>query len=591
MEKKVHFTELETLYKTVDALASQGKSRFLPRIGISLNRKEGLSCIAEPYYQSVLQAGGLPVLIPVTTDVEILCEIIKNLDGIIFSGGGDLHPHFFKEEPIPELGEVDIYRDSYDFLLIRLAFNHQLPIMGICRGHQLINIAFGGSIYQDIYSQFSKKALVHSQIEPRHCATHKVSLEPSSRLSKLYLGEKTIEVNSFHHQAVKILAPEFLETALAPDGVNEGIEHQEYPIWGIQWHPEPMAVAGDEHMLDLFRMHISLAKTFASAKQLHQQIVTIDSHTDTPMIFPQNFNLGKKEGGKVNLPLMEEGFLDAVFMVAYLPQGARDAKSSEQATIYAKDRLTRIKEQEMLNPERMGIAVKPEDIVNLKKAGKKAVLLGIENGYAIGKNIDLLQDFKHTGVSYITLCHNKNNDICDSAMDVSEWNGLSPYGMDVIREMNRLGIMIDLSHASEKSFYDALTYSQKPVIASHSSVFALKNHPRNLKDDQLKALASNGGVVQICLYKHFLNANPDQASLTDVLNHIRYVIDLVGIDYVGIGSDFDGDGEVIGCRAANEMIQITMRLLNLGFDKESIRKIWGGNLLRVMNAVQSVSFN
>jgi microsomal dipeptidase-like Zn-dependent dipeptidase len=142
--------------------------------------------------------------------------------------------------------------------------------------------------------------------------------------------------------------------------------------------------------------------------------------------------------------------------------------------------------------------------------------------------------------------------------------------------------MIDVSHASEKTFYDVLQQSRVPVIASHSSARALTDHPRNLSDDQIKALAAKGGLVQICLYKKFVNREPDKASLIDIIHHIRYVVDLVGVDYVGIGSDFDGDGEVIGCRAANELIQITMRLLEVGFDPKSIRKIWGGNLLRVM---------
>jgi microsomal dipeptidase-like Zn-dependent dipeptidase len=143
-------------------------------------------------------------------------------------------------------------------------------------------------------------------------------------------------------------------------------------------------------------------------------------------------------------------------------------------------------------------------------------------------------------------------------------------------------MMIDVSHASEKTFYDVLEQSRTPVIASHSSVRALTDHRRNLTDEQIKALASKGGVVQICMYKGFINREPEKASLSDVIRHIRYVVDLVGIDYVGIGSDFDGDGEVIGCRAANELIQITIRLLDAGFYYESIGKIWGGNLLRVM---------
>ena len=578
---------LKSIYKDVDAYTTAK----LPLIGISANRKEGMSCIAEPYFQSVVLAGGAPVLIPVVADIGVLSVIVKQLDGLILSGGGDIDPRFFSEEPIPELGEVDSVRDTYDLMLLRLAFNHQIPVMGICRGHQVINVAFGGTLYQDIHAQFSRDALQHSQSEPREYATHALQItDQNSRLCRIIQGKDTIRVNSFHHQAIKDIAPEFSVTALSPDGLIESIEHSEYQIFGVQWHPEPMAVAGNEEMLDLFRFHAGRAKRFAEAKMLHQKIITIDSHTDTPMFFPGAFDLGKKEGGKVNLPLMEEGYLDAAFMVAYIPQGLRDVASSQKATEYAIERLSHIRKQEQLNEKRMRLARTPDDIVRFKKAGKKAIFLGIENGYAIGKDIANVAMFKESGVSYITLCHNKNNDLCDSAADHPEWDGLSLFGKEVVAEMNRLGMMIDVSHASEKTFYDVLQQSRVPVIASHSSVRALTDHRRNLRDEQIRALAAQGGVVQICMYKEFVNNEPEKASLSDIIRHIRYVVDLVGVDYVGIGSDFDGDGEVVGCRAANELIQITMRLLDADFDDESIGKIWGGNLLRVMQAVQDAAF-
>jgi microsomal dipeptidase-like Zn-dependent dipeptidase len=414
-------------------------------------------------------------------------------------------------------------------------------------------------------------------------------IDNNSKLILIMKGKDAIQVNSFHHQAVKEVASEFITTAISPDGLIEAMEHPEYPIISVQWHPEPMAAGGNDEMLALFRYQIDCAKRFAAAKKLHKKIITIDSHTDTPMLFSGAFDLGKKEGGKVNIPLMTEGYLDAVCMVAYIPQGKRDAISSKKATDYAIERLSQVIRQGKLHVPRMAIARTPDDLQHLKEAGKKAVFLGIENGYAIGKEIANLQLFKDLGVTYITLCHNGNNDICDSAADKTEWNGLSPFGKKVVTEMNRLGIMIDVSHASEKTFYDVLQYSRVPVIASHSSVRALTDHRRNLSDKQIKALATAGGVMQICLYKEFINHEPEKASLSDVIRHIRYVVDLVGIDYVGIGSDFDGDGEVIGCRAANELIQITMRLLDAGYDDESIRKIWGGNFLRVMQNAQKAT--
>lgn len=586
---------LNTLYKNVESSASLVPSHRLPKIGISANRKEGTSCIAEPYFQSVVMAGGAPVLIPVITDIHTLSSIVEELDGLIFSGGGDINPEYLGEAPIPELGDTDACRDEYDFLLLKLAFDRQVPVFGICRGHQLINVAFGGTLYQDIHAQHPKEALPHSQEEARDVATHTVTLAPflSKLQAALHFSEasshrlsSSIAVNSIHHQAVKDPAPEFVATATAPDGVNEAMEHPEYPIFSVQWHPEPMAVSGNETMLNLFRYHVHQAEVYARAKTLHRKMITIDSHTDTPMIF-QTFDLGRKEGGKVNLPLMREGRLDAAFMVAYIPQGDRNAAALQKATDYATDRLTQVIEQAKRYPHQMGIAQSPDELRRLKDEGKKAILLGIENGYALGKDLTNLHRFRQMGVSYITLCHNGDNDLCDSAAGQAEWGGLSPFGKEVVAEMNRLGMMIDVSHAADRTFYDVLEHSTRPIIASHSSCRALCNHRRNLDDDQIKALAQQGGVMQICLYKGFINESPDKASLSDAIRHILHVIDLVGIDYAGIGSDFDGDGELTGCRAANELMQITMRLIAEGLDDESIAKIWGGNLMRVMSEVQN----
>ena len=305
------------------------------------------------------------------------------------------------------------------------------------------------------------------------------------------------------------------------------------------------------------------------------------------MIFPGHFNIGEKQGGKVNLPFMEEGRIDAAFMVAYIPQGARDDASLAKATAYAEERLKEVIRQEKLNPTRMGIARTPDDLFLLKQAGKKAIFLGIENGYALGKDLDNIRKFRDMGVSYITLCHNGDNDLCDSARGKGEWKGLSPLGKQAVAEMNRLGVMVDISHAAESTFYDVLACSRYPIIASHSSARALCNHPRNLTDAQIKALAEQGGVVQICLYKGFINPEAEKASVSDAIRHINHIVDLVGVNHVGIGSDFDGDGELIGCRSSNELINITMHLLKEGYSDADISQIWGGNFLRVMRKVQS----
>lgn len=588
MNIKARHPSISSLYKEVDNFIPSKEKSQLPRIGISANRKDGLSCIAETYIQSVLQAGGAPILIPVITDIKALTTIITGLDGLIMSGGGDINPLYLGEEPIPQLQDVDTIRDEYDLIILRLAFNYQVPVMGICRGHQLINAAFGGGLYQDIYSQNKNKLIKHSQSIAREYPSHSVTLMEGKTKLRSILQEKEILVNSFHHQAITETAPEFIPTAISPDGINEGMEHPEYAIFSVQWHPEAMASNGDTLMLELFKYHIEEAGRFRRAKEIHQRIITIDSHTDTPMVFPGSFNLGEKEGGKVNLPFMEEGMIDAAFMVAYIPQGKRDDASLHTATAYATERLEQVKRQALLNPERMEIAYTPNDLIRLKHQNKKAIFLGIENGYAIGKELANIARFKEMGVSYITLCHNGSNDICDSAKGEPEWKGLSPFGKEVVREMNRLGVMIDISHAAESTFFDVLKESKMPVVASHSSVRALCDHPRNLSDEQIKALAQNDGVVQICLYKGFINKEEEKASLSDAIRHIDYIVNLVGIDHVGIGSDFDGDGELIGCRASNELINITVKLLETGYSEQDIKKIWGGNFLRVMKTVQAV---
>ena len=380
MNMQVRRPSLEALYREVDNFTPKKEKLQPPRIGISSNRKDGLSCIAETYVQSVLQAGGAPVLIPVITDIEAITAIVSGLDGLLMSGGGDMNPLYVSEEPVPQLQDVDTFRDEFDLILLRLATNRQLPVMGICRGHQIINVAFGGSVYQDIYSQHEGKLIKHSQTLSREYASHSVRItDPTSRLFEILKKETNVLVNSFHHQAVKEVAPEFRETAVAPDGINEAMEHPEKEIFSVQWHPEAMASNGDELMLELFKHHVESARLFKEAKRIHKRNVILDSHTDTPMIFPGQFNLGEKEGGKVNLPLMEEGLVDAAIMVAYIPQGKRDDASLHQATDFAINRLNEIHRQMEINRGRMNIAHTPQEVWVTKDAGKKAIMLGVEN--------------------------------------------------------------------------------------------------------------------------------------------------------------------------------------------------------------------
>ena len=310
MSKKVRYPSLEGLLSEVDLYSKPCSNDRPPRIGISANRKDGLSCLAETYVQAVADAGGAPVIIPAITDLSLLTSIVEGIDGLVMSGGADINPLFVNEDPIPQLQDVDTYRDEFDLMLIRLATNRQIPIMGICRGHQLMNIAFGGTIYQDIYSQATGSPIKHSQKQAREYPSHAVSLTSGKNpIRDILGGANEIMVNSFHHQAVKDIAPGFMELAKASDGIDEAIGHPEKPIFSIQWHPEAMEEI-DEKAKALFRYHVENATLFAKAKAIHQSSVILDSHTDTPMIFPGEFNIGRKEGGKVNLPFMEEGLTD-----------------------------------------------------------------------------------------------------------------------------------------------------------------------------------------------------------------------------------------------------------------------------------------
>ncbi|MDR1500450.1 MAG: dipeptidase, partial [Tannerellaceae bacterium] len=242
-----------------------------------------------------------------------------------------------------------------------------------------------------------------------------------------------------------------------------------------------------------------------------------------------------------------------------------------------------------INSDLCGLAVTPADFTRLKNEGKKTIFIGIENGYAIGKDISNLSRFKAMGATYMTLCHSYDNDICDtSTHSKKEWGGLSPFGREVVGEMNRLGLMIDLSHAAESAFRDVIALSAFPVICSHSSARAICDHDRNLTDDQLRALAKNGGVAQVCLLDAYIHADRRSASIVHAVEHIDHIAKVAGIDHVGIGSDFDGGGGIIGCQAHNDMMQITVKLIEKGYSEEDIAKIWGGNFLRVMAAVQSV---
>lgn len=561
-----------------------------PVIGITGNFGDKGCELAEGYFKSVLCAGATPVIIPPFTDKDALIGVLDHVDGLLFSGGGDINPLYLNEDPIRELGSINATRDLPELLLAQLAYDRQIPMLGICRGIQVLAVALGGKVHQDIYHSYNgkKTLLKHSQELDRSVASHWVQIMPDSDLHHM-LQTETMPVNSFHHQAVSDPGPHLRIAARSADGIIEAVESNEHKsILGVQWHPECFILKQDRCMMPLFEWLTTQAASFHAAKEMHRKVLTLDSHCDTPMFFDRQLAFHKRDPQiLVDLHKMNEGHLDATIMVAYLKQETRTDEALAAATVKANSILDQIEQMAAKNCTAIQIARTPDDLYRLKQQGKKAIMMGIENGYALAKDISLVNHFKQRGVVYITLCHNGNNDICDSAKAAEEeHHGVSLFGEQVIQEMNRKGIMVDLSHASEKSFYDALDISSMPIVCSHSSCRSLCDVPRNLTDEQLKAIAQKGGVVQVTLYHGFLKKEGD-ACILDAMEHLNHMIRIMGVEHVGIGTDFDGDGGVPGCASAAELINFTRLLMRERFNEEDIRKIWGGNFLRVMQQVQN----
>lgn len=576
-----------------EALALAAQPCAKPLIGVTANFSEGQLQLAPGYFRSVEAAGGIPVIIaPKRMPNANMSLLLDRIDGLLLSGGADINPILVGEDPVPALHGINTERDLFELTLTRLAYNRQIPMLGICRGIQVLAAALGGTIMQDIATSLPHTQLIkHSQDADRATATHFVEAVEGSRIADL-LG-KRFAVNSFHHQAVGQCGPRFRITAQSADGVIEAIESTEMKsIIGVQWHPECFIAEGDTCMMPLFQQFVNDASEFAQARRVHNSVLTLDSHCDTPMFFDQEVNLEHRDPKLlVDFPKMREGHLDVSTMVAYLPQGDCTPEASEAATAQTFKTLAEI-EQRVAHAPGVVLAQHPAQLYRNKLEGKLSVMRGIENGYAIGKNLQNVEKFARMGVVYITLCHNGDNDICDSARRSSQRHGgLSAFGRDVVREMNRCGLMVDLSHAAETSFYDALQCSTTPIVCSHASSRAMCNHPRNLTDDQLRALAQAGGVAQVTLYHGFLRLEEEgiPATITDGVRHLMHMIDVAGIDHVGIGTDFDGDGGVPGCACASELINFTRLLLAEGLTIHDLQKIWGGNWLRVMQQCQDTA--
>ena len=399
-------------------------------------------------------------------------------------------------------------------------------------------------------------------------------------------------------------------------------------------------LAGCNNKEELVDVLTSEDETIARALEIHERVLTVDTHADTPLrMIEPGFDLAERHnpldtGSKVDYPRMKEGGLDAIFFAAFVSQDIRDNDGNERAKTLVLEMIDAVISSTEENSDLVGLALTPKDAYALERDGKRAIYLAIENGYPIGDDLANIELFFNKGVRYITLVHSSNNDIADSATDSSgaEHNGLSAFGEEVVKEMNRLGIMVDVSHASDDVFFDAIALSEAPIIATHSNARSVTEHQRNMSDEMLRLMAENGGVVQMTLLSSYLRdepPNPERsaaleelrssmknvsvmtpeeraerrsafneinekfptplATVKDVVDHIDHMVSIAGIDHVGIGCDFDGGGGIDGVFDASEVMNITIELVRRGYSEEDIEKIWGKNVMRVFEEVQKVA--
>lgn len=395
------------------------------------------------------------------------------------------------------------------------------------------------------------------------------------------------------------------------------------------------------------------------AQRIHDNVITIDTHVDFDVRnFTEELNYTQELPIQVDLPKMDAGGLDAIFLIVYTGQGELTAEGYKKAYENADAKFNAIHRLTTeIAPDRIELATTADDVRRIAASGKKVALIGVENGYPMGEDLSRLQEFYDRGARYLSLSHNGHNQLADSNTGEADdvWlygNGLSDLGKKAVREMNRLGIMIDVSHPSTGSNKDAIALSKAPVIASHSSARGLNDVSRNLWDDELLAIKKSRGVVQAVAFASYLNKEKDSihkkearkileeiaaemdleiltwaqysqleeaeadayldkyralqakakpriteevnpiappVDVKDFVDHIDYMVDLIGIDYVGISSDFDGGGGILGWSDASETFNVTMELVKRGYTEEDIRKLWGENLLRVMEEVEAVA--
>ncbi len=375
---------------------------------------------------------------------------------------------------------------------------------------------------------------------------------------------------------------------------------------------------------------------------IHSRVLTLDTHADIPANFATpEIDPGQWGTQQVDLPKMRKGGLDATFLVVYVSQEERTPENYRTAMNDALVKFDAIHRMaEVMYPEQIEIAVSPADVRRIRASGKLVAAIGIENGFSIGKDLSLLSTYYELGGRYLTLAHIGHNDICDSSLPRDrlgdpdeEHGGLSEFGRDVVREMNRIGMMVDVSHISRKAMLDAARASRVPVVASHSGVCGINPHPRNLDDEQLDVLRDQGGVIQIVAYVGYVKSDPvektialeqlrkkynlasvysaldlpkdekalfstdwdviqeryPRANVQDFVDHIDYAVNRIGIRHVGISSDFDGGGGIEGWDNTSESMNVTSELVARGYSEGDIQALWGDNFLRVWQEAEDYS--
>jgi membrane dipeptidase len=325
----------------------------------------------------------------------------------------------------------------------------------------------------------------------------------------------------------------------------------------------------------------------------HEGILAIDTHVDIPWPGgPSPFEDGPR---CVDLPKLKAGRVAAVCFAAYVPQDKRDAAGHLAAGTRAREMLDAIAAMAPRDGSGGVLASSAMGIESAFAAGKTAIVPAIENGYAMGKDLAALDEFAARGVRYITLTHNGHNELADAAIprrdlnDVeAEHGGLSELGRAAVARMNELGILVDISHAAKSTMLQAAEISRTPILATHSCIRALCNHPRNLDDEQLEVLKAVGGLVQVTIVSNFLRpkARASDLSVADIADHIDYAVRKIGVDHVGIGTDFDGGGGVRGFMNASQTPVLTAELSKRGYDRPALKKIWGGNFLRLLRQAE-----